>query len=111
MKIGIDLRRVSLSATDEPLRWLRDALAALFARGTPHTYVLFHTVFNYHLFASLPPNVIRRTLSAARFADELQDRVSYESDFDLLLRVSPDGVFDRFPLGRQIACIPTFPLE
>src|SRR5206468_10460237 len=59
----------------------------------------------------LPPNVIRRTLPAARFADELQDRVSYESDFDLLLRASPDGVFDRFPLGRQIACVPSFPLE
>ena len=33
-----------------------------------HTYVLFHTVFNYHLFPTVPANVVRRTLSAQRTA-------------------------------------------
>ncbi|MBN9120027.1 MAG: glycosyltransferase [Planctomycetes bacterium] len=111
MKIAIDLRRVSLSAVDEPLRWLRDALAALLARDAPHTYVLFHTAFNYHLFPAVGTNVTRHTLSAPRFYDELQDRLGYEGDFDLLLRARPDGTLDRFPLGKQIACVPTFPLE
>ena len=111
MKIGIDLRHVALGAADEPSRWLRDTLTALFARDASHTYVLFHTVFNYHLFPTVGPNVTRRTLSAPRFFDELQDLLSYEGDFDLLLARTPTAALDRFPLEKQIACVPTFPLE
>lgn len=110
MKIGIDLRRVALGATDEPSRWLRDTLTALLARDK-HTYVLFHTVFNFHLFPTAGPNVTRRTLSAPRYYDELQDQLSYEADFDLLLRASPDGVLDRLPLEKQLAFVSTFPPE
>lgn len=104
MKIGIDLRHA-------PPGRLRDALAALFAHAASHTYVLFHTVFNYHSFADLPPNVTRLTLPAPRFYDELQDQLNYEGDFDFVLRASIDGTLDRFPLDKQLAFVPAFPLE
>ncbi len=111
MKIAIDLRHVTRGAADEPSRWLRGALAALLAREPAHTYVLFHTVFNYHLFPGAGPNVSRRTLAAPRYDDELQDQLSYEGDFDLLLRAYPDGQLDRFPLAKQVVCIPAWPLD
>lgn len=108
MKIGIDLRRVSRAATDEPSRWLRDTLAALLARPSAHTYVLFHTVYNYHLFDDLPPNVTRRTLAAPDDANELADQLNYEADFDLLVCAVPVSPLDRFPLVKQIAFVPAF---
>lgn len=104
MKIGIDLRRLARREADVLTFWLRDALLALLSRPTPHTFVLFHTVFNYHVFPALPPNVIRRTLTIPRYAEELQDQVTFEGDFDVLLRTSVDGVIDHFPLGQQIVC-------
>ena len=106
MKIGIDLRWIVFGETGGLTQWLHGTLHALFARNDPHTYVLFHTVFNYHLFPVVPSNVIRRTLSAPSYYAELQDQVTYEGDFDLLLRYYPFGVIDRFPLNRQIVCIP-----
>jgi glycosyltransferase involved in cell wall biosynthesis len=104
MKIGIDLRWLALGEADGLMPWLRGVLSALFARETPHTFVLFHTVFNYHLFSELPPHVIRRTIATSGFADELQNQLNYDGDFDLLLRGYPDGVLERFPLKRQIVC-------
>ena len=106
MKIGIDLRWIVFGETGGLTQWLHGTLDALFARTDPHTYVLFHTVFNYHLFPHLPANVVRRTLTAPRYYEELQDQVTFEGDFDLLLRYYPFGVLDRFPLDRQIVCIP-----
>ncbi len=106
MKIGIDLRRIVFGETGGLTQWLHGTLGAVFARDTPHTYVLFNTVFNYHLFPEVRPNVIRRTLSAPRYYEELQDQVTYEDDFDLILRYYPFGVLTRFPLERQIVCIP-----
>ncbi|QJW94104.1 glycosyltransferase [Frigoriglobus tundricola] len=111
MKIGIDLRWLVFGEPDAPTEWLRSTLAALLARPEPHTYVLFHTVFNYHLFPELPPNVVRHTLPAARFYDELQDQVAFEGDFDLLLRCTPAAVLDRFPLAKQIVCVADFAHE
>jgi glycosyltransferase involved in cell wall biosynthesis len=111
MKIGIDLRRLSLGSADEPSRWLRSTLAALLARGSAHTFVLFHTAFNYHLFSDLPANVDRRTLAAPRFAEELRDQLDLDGDFDLLLRTCPEEPAGQFPLARQIACVPTFPFD
>jgi glycosyltransferase involved in cell wall biosynthesis len=106
MKIGIDLRKIAFGETGGLTQWLHGTLDALFARSDPHTYVLFHTVFNYHLFPNVPANVLRRTLSAPGYYQELQDRVAYEGDFDLILRYYPFGVLDRFPLERQIVCVP-----
>jgi len=111
MKIGIDLRRIACGESDSLSRWLHGALSALFARAEAHTYVLFHTPFNYHFFSDLPTNVIRHTLSTKLYAHELQDKLTYEGDFDLLLRVYPVGVLDRFPLERQIVCIPDWQHE
>jgi glycosyltransferase involved in cell wall biosynthesis len=106
MKIGIDLRRIVFGETGGLTQWLHGTLRALFARPDPHTYVLFNTVFNYHLFPDAPANVVRHTLSGQQYYTELQDRVAFEGDFDLLLRYYPFGVIDRFPLERQIVCIP-----
>ncbi|MBY0457087.1 MAG: glycosyltransferase family 4 protein, partial [Gemmataceae bacterium] len=106
MKIGIDLRRIVFGETGGLTQWLHGTLDAVFARDTPHTYVLFHTVFNYHLITQSKPNIVRRTLAAPRYYDELQDQVTYEGDFDLLVRHYPEGELTRFPLNRQIACIP-----
>ena len=106
MKIGIDLRWIVFGETGGLTQWLHGTLGALFTRNDPHTYVLFHTVFNYHLFPTVPPNVVRRTLTTHRYYDELQDQMTFEGDFDLLLRYYPFGVLDRFPLERQIVCIP-----
>jgi glycosyltransferase involved in cell wall biosynthesis len=106
MKIGIDLRRIVFGETGGLTQWLHGILSALFVRNDPHTYVLFHTVFNYHLFPNVPANVIRRTLSTQRYYEELQDQVTFEGDYDLLLRHYPFGVLTRFPLERQIVCVP-----
>src|SRR5215468_7313985 len=106
MKIGIDLRKLVFGETGGLTQWLHGTLNALFARRDPHTYVLFHTVFNYHLFPNAPANVVRHTLTAPSYYAELQDRVTYEGDFDLILRYYPYGVLDRFHLNRQIVCIP-----
>lgn len=109
MKIGIDLKRVAPRAADEASRWVRDSLAALLARPSEHTYVLFHTAFNYHLFPDLPPTATRVTLPDAAFEGELQDRLGYPGDFDLLMRAAPDGTGDRFPLAKQVAFVAEWP--
>jgi glycosyltransferase involved in cell wall biosynthesis len=114
MKIGIDLRRIVFGETGGLTQWLHGVLTALFARPDPHSYVLFHTVYNYHLFPNVPAGVTRRTLSTQSYYQELQDQIAFEGDFDLLLRYYPFGVLDRFPLKRQIVCVPdcqheTFP--
>jgi glycosyltransferase involved in cell wall biosynthesis len=106
MKIGIDLRRIVFGETGGLTQWLHGTLRALFARDRAHRYVLFTTVYNYHLFPDPPGNVERRTLSTARYYDELQDATGYEGDYDLLLRYYPFGVLDRFPMNRQIVCVP-----
>src|SRR4051812_42567437 len=106
MKIGIDLRWVAFGETGGLSRWLGDALNALLARADGHTYVLFHTVFNYHLFPAAGPNVLRRTLPVPRYYEELQGQVALDGDFDLLLRGRPAGRLDQFPLDRQIVCFP-----
>jgi glycosyltransferase involved in cell wall biosynthesis len=106
MKIGIDLRWIVFGETGGLTQWLHGTLTALFACRDPRTYVLFHTVFNYHLFPKVPANVSRRTLPAPRYYEELQDQVAFEGDFDLILRYYPFGVIDRFPLNRQIVCVP-----
>lgn len=104
MKIGIDLRRLAYGEAEGLTPWLHRVLIAVFARETPHSFVLFHTIFNYHLFSALPPHIIRRTIATADFTEELQNQLSYEADFDLLLRAYPNGVVERFPLERQIMC-------
>src|SRR6266545_5002229 len=101
MKIGIDLRWIVFGETGGLTQWLHGTLNALFARNDPHNYVLFNTVFNYHLFPAVPANVVRRTLSAPSYYAELQDQVTYEGNFDLILRYYPFGVIDRYPLQRQ----------
>jgi glycosyltransferase involved in cell wall biosynthesis len=103
MKIGIDLRRLAPTDTG-PAAWVRDALGALFERDNANTYVLFHTVFNYHLFVDRP-NVSRRTLSAPRFPAELQDQVTYDGDFDLVVRTTVEDALAALPLARQIICV------
>jgi glycosyltransferase involved in cell wall biosynthesis len=106
MKIGVDLRRIVFGETGGLTQWLHGVLSAVFARADPHTYVLFNTVYNYHLFPDAPARVERRTLSTQCYYEELQDQVAFDGDFDLLLRYYPLGVLDRFPLDRQIVCIP-----
>src|SRR5208282_2286917 len=100
MKIGIDLRRIASGETGALTQWLLGTLHALFARNDPHAYVLFNTPYNYHLFPNLPAYAARRTLSTQRYYEELQDQLSYEGDFDLLLREYPWGVLDQFPFER-----------
>lgn len=106
MKIGIDLRWIVYGETGGLTQWLHGTLSALFARDATNHYVLFNTVYNFHLFPHPWPNVTRHTLSTANYYDELQDRVSYEGDYDLLFRYYPFGVIERFPLNRQIVCVP-----
>lgn len=106
MKIGIDLRWIAFGESGGPTPWLHGPLSVLLTRDGPHTYVLFHTVFNYHLFPTVGPNVIRRTLPVPLYYQHLQDQVTFEGNFDLILRCAPDGVLDRFPLDRQIVCFP-----
>ncbi len=111
MKIGIDLRRVELGETGGLTQWLRGTLNAVFERDTRNTYVLFTTIFNYHLFPESWSNVSRRTISVPRYYDELQDHVTYNDDFDLMLRCDPGGALTRFPPNRQIVCIPDWQYE
>jgi glycosyltransferase involved in cell wall biosynthesis len=106
MKIGIDLRRIVFGETGGLTQWLHGTLSAVFARDRANRYVVFTTVYNYHLFPNPPGNVERRTLSTARYYDELQDATEYEGDYDLLLRHYPVGVLDRFPINRQVVCVP-----
>ncbi len=106
MKIGIDLRRVVFGETGGLTQWLHGTLSALFARDRTHQYVVFTTAYNYHLFHNPPPNVERRTLTTTGYYDELQNDTEYEGDFDLLFRHYPIGALERFPLNRQIVCIP-----
>jgi glycosyltransferase involved in cell wall biosynthesis len=110
MKIGIDLRRLVSDAADPLTSWLRGPLAALLAHDTANTYVLFHTPFNYYLFPADGSNVVRHTLATTRFVEELQDRIAFEGDYDLVFRCALDGPFNRFPLERQIVCVPAYPL-
>lgn len=107
LRIGVDLRNLVFGETDGLTQWVQGTLAAAFPRDPRHTYVLFHTPFNYHLFPDPPGNVVRHTLPPHRYFDELQDRIEYEGDFDLLFRSCPDvTVLERFPLARQVVCVP-----
>ncbi|MBM3982108.1 MAG: glycosyltransferase [Planctomycetes bacterium] len=105
MKIGIDLRRLAFGASDDRTPWLHGALSALLARDPANEYVLFHTVYNYHLFPDARPNVTRYTLAVGQYYKELEDRVVFEGDYDVLIRCAPADGGDTYPLARQIVCL------
>jgi glycosyltransferase involved in cell wall biosynthesis len=107
MKIGIDLRSLDTDTTTGSL--LAATLLELLATDRDNTYVLFHTLGNYHLFETAPAQVARYTYSLSRFSEELQGRLEYENDYDILFRVDPGGLPERFPLNRQIVYVSHWP--
>jgi glycosyltransferase involved in cell wall biosynthesis len=105
MKIGIEMRLVTLGGAGGIAQLLRGVLRPLFARHPQHEFVCFNTVFNRALLGEVPGNVEFNTLSLGSYFDDV-GRLCKEKNIDVLFRGYPLEQKVDFPLHRQIVEIP-----
>ncbi len=105
MKIGIELRQVTLGHSGGISQLLQNALETLFALHPEQDYVFFSTIFNRGLLERLPERAEVATLPLDRYHEELA-RLAVEKRIDVLFRGYPVESELTFPLSRQVFEIP-----
>jgi glycosyltransferase involved in cell wall biosynthesis len=105
MKIGIEMRGVTLGNAGGIAMLLRGLLRTLFERNPQHEFVCFDTVFNRGLIGRAPANVERNTLSLSSYFDEV-GKLCADKKVDVLFRGYPLEQHVDFPLCRQVVEIP-----
>ena len=105
MRIGIELRRITLGNAGGMAFLLKWLLETLFRNHPEHHYTVYGTVFNRALLQHCPDNVRFKTLDLA--ADLAQiDHDGRAGEFDVLFRSYPHLANLTFPAQRQIYLIP-----
>lgn len=105
MKVGIDLRHITVATSGGIAPLLKGVLEAWFALGPEDEFVVFCTIFNRSLL-DLPPGRGRAiTLPTYRFMAEV-DRIAAEERLDVLFRGYPAEEGPSFPAARQVVLIP-----
>ncbi len=105
MKIGIELRQVTLGHSGGISQLLQNVLETLFALHPEQDYVFFATVFNRGLLERLPQRAEVVTLPLDRYYADLA-RLAVEKGVDVLFRGYPVEDEFTFPLSRQVFEIP-----
>jgi glycosyltransferase involved in cell wall biosynthesis len=105
MKIGIELRQVTLGQSGGISQLLQNALETLFALHPEQDYVIFCTIFNRGLLERLPDRAEVVTLPLDRYYEDLA-RLAVEKRIDVLFRGYPMKSELTFPLSRQVFEIP-----
>ena len=105
MKIGIELRHVTLGHAGGISQLLKGVLQELIASATLHEFIVFCTIFNRSLVACDADNVRFMSLPLHSFLGEV-DRICDEENIDVLFRSYPMEDNLRFPLSKQIFLIP-----
>src|SRR6516162_4159005 len=101
MRIGIELRRITLGNAGGMAFLLKWLLETLFRNHPEHHYTVYGTVFNRALLQHCPDNVRFKTLDLA--ADLAQiDHDGRAGEFDVLFRSYPHLANLTFPAQRQI---------
>lgn len=104
MKIGIDLRPVTLGRSGGITLVMKGVLEALFVRHPEHQFLVFCTIFNRDLLCGVPPHVRVCSLACDGFTAEL-DRLLRLERVEVLFRCYPHETLD-FPAPRQVVFIP-----
>jgi glycosyltransferase involved in cell wall biosynthesis len=105
MKIGIELRQVTLGQSGGISQLLQNVLETLFALHPEQDYVFFSTIFNRGLLERLPERAEVATLPLDRYYEELA-RQAVEKRIDVLFRGYPVESELTFPASRQVFEIP-----
>ena len=105
MKIGIEMRLVTLGGAGGIAMLLRGVLCSLFKRQPEHQFVCFNTIFNRGLLGQVPANVELNTLPLGSYFDDV-GRLCAEKKVDVLFRGYPLEQHVDFPLHRQVVEIP-----
>jgi glycosyltransferase involved in cell wall biosynthesis/GT2 family glycosyltransferase len=105
MKIGIELRQVTLGHSGGISQLLQNVLETLFTLHPEQDYVFFSTIFNRGLLERLPNRAEVVTLPLDRYHEELA-RLAVEKQIDVLFRGYPMESELTFPLSRQVFEIP-----
>jgi glycosyltransferase involved in cell wall biosynthesis len=105
MKIGIEMRLVTLGGAGGIAMLLRGVLSCLFERHPEHQFVCFTTIFNRGLLGQVPGNVELNTLPLAGYFEDV-GRLSAEKQVEVLFRGYPLEQHVDFPLHRQVVEIP-----
>ena len=105
MRIGVEMRLVTLGGAGGIAMLLRGVLRALFERQPQHQFVCFNTVFNRGLLGEVPGNVELCTLPLGSYFQDV-GRLCAEKQVDVLFRGYPLEQPVDFPLRRQVVEIP-----
>jgi len=105
MRIGIEMRLVTLGGAGGIAMLLRGVLRSLFERNPEHQFICFNTVFNRSLLGEVPAHVELNTLPLGSYFQDV-GRLCREKQVDVLFRGYPLEQPVDFPLRRQVVEIP-----
>ena len=113
MKIGVDLRQLSVGASGGITQLVQGVFGAVFNQYSEHQFLIFCTPFNRSLLTCNAENVRYFSLSIASYFQDL-DRIAAEEHLQVLFRSYPTEDTLQFPMDKQIVLIPdnqheTFP--
>ncbi len=105
MKIGIDLRQLTLGVSGGISQLVQGVSEHVFALYPEHQFFVFCTPFNRSLLDYKDVHVRYFSLSISSYYNEL-DRIITQEGLDLLFQTYPTVDTLRFPLNKQIFLIP-----
>ncbi|HYV40030.1 MAG TPA: glycosyltransferase [Gemmataceae bacterium] len=105
MRIGIEMRLVTMGGAGGIAMLLRGVLRSLFERNPQHQFTCFTTVFNRGLLGDVPANVELNTLPLGSYFEDV-GKLCALKNVNVLFRGYPLEQHVDFPLHRQIVEIP-----
>jgi glycosyltransferase involved in cell wall biosynthesis len=105
MRIGIDLRHITLGPSGGIAPLVRDVVTAAVLRHGEHQWCIFTTIFNAELIEVSSPSLAIVPLPLSSFWSQLDFQIA-ERRIDVLFRSYPVVDSLQFPLNRQLVLIP-----
>ena len=105
MKIGIELRQITLGDSGGISVLIKGVLETLFACAPEHQFVVFCTIFNRSLLEWIPGNVKVITFPCATFFSEV-DSACVDDGIEVVVRSYPMDDDLGFPLSKQVFIVP-----
>ena len=105
MRVGIEIRYIEMGASGGIAPFLKGVLEALIGRNPQHQFSVYGTIFNRGLVDAGRANVMVEALPLSDTWQYLQYALNRDA-VDVLFRGYPAPDDLRFPLRKQIFCIP-----
>ena len=105
MRVGIEIRHIEMGASGGIAPLLKGVLESLIARNPQHQFFVYGTIFNRGLVDADPANVAVEALPLVDTWRYLQHALNRDA-VDVLFRGYPAPDDLRFPLRKQVFCIP-----